>query len=190
MKVTFIGAHGTGKTTLLKGLEDRLLKCGATVQVTPEVPRVVCKNEDDPEFFQRSKNTLLKQMILLIGQPVYETAASKDSDLVMCDRSILDHWAYTRHLFRQKLEESDAERAIDALVKKHCSSYEQIYYLPVEFSAKDDGIRERDDYFQRLIDAEIKLLLDRYNLPFIKITGSIEERVRQVCSHLPINVST
>jgi predicted ATPase len=187
MKIAFVGAHGTGKTTLSAKLVELLTASDLNVHATPEVPRLICKDANDPEFFHRSNNTLLKQMSLLVGQPVYETAETEDSDLIICDRSILDHWSYTLHLFSRELEESDVKHAVDTLVRKHCSSYEQIFYLPIEFPVEGDENREADQEFQKAIDFEIQDLLKRYDIPFIEVTGTVSERADQVLSYLPID---
>jgi len=184
MKITFVGAHGTGKTTLSNEVVDRLADIDPSVQATPEVPRVICESAGDPGFFRRSKNTLIKQMALLVGQPVYEADGSRNSDLLICDRSILDHWSYTLYFYEEELSESAIGQALDALVKKHCSTYEQIFYLPIEFPVEADGIREEESEFQSAIDSEIRSLLERYDLRFTAVNGSVEERTEQVLAQV------
>jgi thymidylate kinase len=184
MKITFVGAHGTGKTTLSDEVIDRLADSDLSVQTTPEVPRVICESAGDPEFFRRSKNTLVKQMTLLVGQPVYEADGSRNSDLLVCDRSILDHWSYTLHFYEEELGKSAIGQSLDALVKKRCSTYEQIFYLPIEFPVEADGTREEDSEFQSAIDSEIRSLLERYDLNFATVSGSVEERTEEVLAQL------
>src|SRR5947209_1706654 len=72
LRVAFVGAHGTGKTTLVKALSEHIKSLGIKCCVTPEVPRIVCEHAGDATFFRRGNNSLLKQTVLLVGQPVYE----------------------------------------------------------------------------------------------------------------------
>jgi thymidylate kinase len=185
LKVTFVGAHGTGKTTLVKALSEHITSLDIRCSITPEVPRIVCENARDLAFFRRGNNSLLKQTVLLVGQPVYENGPSAGNESVLlCDRAILDHWAYTRHSFMQELESENVLQPLDNLVAKHCSSYNFIFYVPIEFAPQDDGTRESDHDFQRAIDEEIRELLKTYNLTYHTINGTVPERVTQVMSVL------
>lgn len=185
LKVTFVGAHGTGKTTLVNALSEHITSLGIRCSITPEVPRIVCENAGDLTFFRRGNNSLLKQTVLLVGQPVYESGTpTGEESVLLCDRAILDHWAYTRHSFMQELELENVLRPLDNFVAKHCRSYTLIFYVPVEFAPKDDGTRESDHEFQRAIDGEIRELLKTYKLAYHTINGTVPERVAQVMSVL------
>lgn len=185
LKVTFVGAHGTGKTTLVNALREHMTSLGIMCSITPEVPRIVCENAGDRTFFRRGNNSLLKQAVLLVGQPVYEGDTSAgDESILLCDRAILDHWAYTRHSFMQELESQNVLRPLDSIVAKHCRSYNFIFYVPIEFAPQDDGTRESDREFQRAIDEEIRELLKTYKLAYHIINGTVPERVAQVMSVL------
>ena len=174
-KIAFTGAHGTGKTTLVRALAVRegALTTGATV--TPEVPRVICELVGDPTFFRRGKNSFAKQLTILLGQPVYEATVSA-GDIVLCDRAILDHWAYTRILFPEAVGTPEAVAA-EAMVRRHMKSYDALFYVPIEFAPEDDGTREGDAAFQRDIDGEIRRLLTSFGLRYETVRGAVEERV-------------
>lgn len=185
LKVTFVGAHGTGKTTLVKALSEHITLLGIRCSITPEVPRIVCENSGDPTFFRRGNNSLLKQTVLLVGQPIYESSTpAGDASVLLCDRAILDHWAYTRHSFMQELKSENILRPLDNLIAKHCRSYNFIFYVPIEFAPQDDGTRESDHEFQRAIDEEIRELLKTYKLAYHTINGTVPERVAQVMNVL------
>jgi thymidylate kinase len=164
VKLTFVGAHGTGKTTLVNALAERIESLGIKCSVTPEVPRIICESADDATYFRRGKNSLSKQILLLVGQPIYEVAAINGASILLCDRAILDHWAYTRHLFMKELKEQEALSPLSNLIAKHCQSYDFIFYVPIEFAPLDDGTREGDQDFQKAIDQEIRELLKTFGL--------------------------
>lgn len=189
LKVTFVGAHGTGKTTLVTTLAERINALGIKCSVTPEVPRIICGSAGDATYFRRGNNSLSKQILLLVGQPIYEVAAStRGTEMLLCDRAILDHWAYTRHLFMKELQGEDALSPLSDLIAKHCQSYDFIFYVPIEFRPLDDGTREGDQDFQNAIDEEIRELLKTYGLTYHTVTGTVPERVAQVMKTLNFSV--
>lgn len=187
MKITFVGSHGTGKTTIVNELQNRLKQKGIESVITPEVPRIICDLEQNKHFFRRENNTLLKQVILLFGQAVYENVAERNNtEIVLCDRSVLDHWSYTQFLFPSELEESEITNSAMDFIRQHCISYDYIFYIPVEVPLEDDGTREGDIEFQRNIDEEIFKNLERLELPFEVIKGSTEDRIESVLKIIKI----
>jgi nicotinamide riboside kinase len=185
LKITFVGAHGTGKTTLVRALSQRISEKGISCTMTDEVPRVVCESAGDPTFFRRGNNSLAKQSLLLIGQPIYEAAATLEgAAVVLCDRSILDHWAYTRCLFMDDLRSEGILAPAGDFVSKYCETYDAIFYVPIEFASIDDGTREGDPTFQQAIDSEIRALLNSYNIQYHTIKGTVDERVDTVLKKL------
>jgi nicotinamide riboside kinase len=186
-KIAFVGAHGTGKTTLVNALRDYLQSMGVECAITPELPRIICDTASDPTFFRRGNNSLLRQTLLLAGQPIYETAEASDEGVLLCDRSILDHWAYTLNLFLPELQIEGVIPPLQDLVARHCCSYDYIFYVPIEFAPQDDGIRESDQEFQSAIDKEITRLLNVYALTYHKVSGTITERLNQTLRVLEFN---
>src|SRR5437764_4674972 len=103
LRVALIGAHGTGKTTLLRALLERLPSLHIRAAGLPEAPREIIKRANDPEFFRRGNNTGHRQMLILLVHLIQELDVHPETDLVISDRSLLDHWAYARHLFHEEL---------------------------------------------------------------------------------------
>ena len=187
IKIAFVGAHGTGKTTLVNALEEHFNSRGIQSHTTPEVPRIICDSLGDPEFFRRENNTFLKQLLLLIGQPIYEgaTSSAADSSITLCDRSIIDHWAYTINLFSEQVAQNEHILIpISNFIERHCRSYSHLFYVPIEFAPEDDGVREEDAEFQAKIDKEIINLLQQFDIPYHSVSGSVPQRVDKVVNTL------
>lgn len=183
-KIALVGAHGVGKTTLLEAVGAHLQTESVLNRLMPEIPRMICDAVGDPAFFRRGKNTLLKQMAIIIGQLVVEHQPPNASGLLLCDRTVVDHWAYTRTLFRSELDALPVVIAYEDMLRRHCSSYDRVFYIPIEFAPKDDGTRESDPVFQQEIDSEILRLLSSWGMPFISISGSVEARMGVMLKHL------
>lgn len=179
-KIALTGAHGTGKTTLLAALSKFFKNQGESHLLVPEIPRIACQAAGDPEFFRRGFNSLNKQLMLLFGQVVYESTCGKQTSLLICDRTVIDHLAYTRVLFGEELKSSQIDMLIEDFAVKHSKTYDEIFYLPIEFPPVDDGIRESDILFQRSVDNEIRALLDANKISVTTVSGTVEERASLV----------
>lgn len=180
LKIALTGSHGTGKTTLANLLVQRLSEEGLTAAAVQEIPRLICELAGDPEYFRRAYNTPLRQLLLLIGQAVHERKLEFEVDVLVTDRSLLDHWIYTVNLFEEKLIAERVLEVTDGLVALHLSTYSAIFYVPIEFPPVDDGTREADEGFQHEIDHDLRAWLDRREINIIAVHGSPEERVETV----------
>jgi nicotinamide riboside kinase len=167
-----------GKTTLANELSRRLPSKGySCVCLTPEVPRVICSLAADPTFFRRGKNNALKQILLLYGQLQYEHFSSPKTDgVLICDRSVLDHWAYTKYFFAQEFEAGDVLALYETLVSEYCRSYSRLFYVPIEFPPSDDGTRESDVAFQAAIDDTISAFLTNHDIEYTTVAGTVDQR--------------
>lgn len=173
-----------GKSTLAHFLEEELSKIGKAVCVTPEVPRLICDSVGDREYFRRGKNSLLKQTLILVGQLVVEAEPKEAGSLQICDRTLLDHWAYTLHAFREELAVQDLLEVYETFIVRHCATYDKIFYIPNEVQPVDDGTREADLLFQTEIDRLIVGLMEKYGLAYTTITGTTERRAADVHAFL------
>lgn len=183
MKIAFTGSHGVGKTTLISTLEKKIEKI-KKVEVTKEIPRIICDLINEPEYFRRNQNNLKKQMLIFFGQIIQEYELSKkDSEILICDRTIFDHWAYTIYLMESELD-NELKKVIEYFMVSHMLSYNHIFYIPIEFEVEDDGTREDDRNFQKEVDRLIIKNLNENKIPYTEINGSIEERLKTVSKKL------
>jgi nicotinamide riboside kinase len=179
-KLALTGAHGTGKTTLIRALAN-VFDSQESIGVTREVPRLIVAEAGDNSFFKRGNNTFERQLLIVARQLEEEyRVATSDVRLVLCDRTIVDHWAYTRCLFPASIDAIEF-KLWEAMVFRWLESYSEILRLAPEFSPVDDGIRESDIEFQMDIDREILSLYRRAGVDVTTVVGSLEDRVTQ-CS--------
>lgn len=179
VKINFVGAQGTGKTTLLEAA--RKDECFKDFQFCTEIVRDLVKkknlsinesgNEKSQEIFFDAYNEVLKK------------------DNYISDRCLIDVHAYTKYLFNHP--KIDDEKELQLLCKEifreeyilkslNQKSFGIIIYFPIEFELVDDGVRSLNPDFQRFIDNEIKDILDEYQLSFYTIRGSVEQRLKQL----------
>jgi hypothetical protein len=145
MKVAFIGSHGVGKTTLCFDLASRLKRLDFGVDIVKEVARL-CPlpiNQD---------TTLEAQAWILHTQIAQEIAAGAQYEAVICDRSVLDNYAYLVHRVGRRPE-------YDELVREWVGSYDGLFKVPVLQPPSFDGKRDVSRTFQVEVDEVIDELL-------------------------------
>lgn len=169
MKIAFTGAQSTGKTTLLNRLKDDPNYYPFTF--VDEITRRMTKhglqiNEGGDNMTQLLiMNSHLKNIL--------------KGDVIM-DRCVLDGVVYTRYLY-DKGQVSEwvmdyAEKVFQLIIE----SYDYIFYLIPEFDIKDDGVRSIDSNFRNQIVKLFEQYILECEIPVIKITGSLEERIKQI----------
>jgi GTPase SAR1 family protein len=144
VKIAFIGSHGVGKTTLCYDLAARLKRQDRSVDLVKEVARRC------PLPINR-ETTLSAQAWILHTQIADEIAAAAQNDVVICDRSVLDNYAYL-------VNPAGRLPAYDALVRAWVASYDALFKVPILDPPSFDGQRDVSQAFQRDIDGVIDRL--------------------------------
>jgi len=150
MKIAFIGTHGVGKTTLCYDLAARLKRQDRIVDLVKEVAR------NCPLPINRD-TTLQAQAWILHSQIAHEIAVSAQNEIVICDRSVLDNYAYLVH-------SAGSQPAYDALVREWVGTYDRLFKVPILAAPTFDGMRDTNQLFQREIDTLIDDLAARLGL--------------------------
>ena len=162
MKVAFIGTHGTGKTTLCYDLVGALKKQGINADMVKEVARL------SPLPINR-KTSLDAQTWILMTQVAEEIRSASQHDVVVCDRSVLDNYAYLSFACgRQK----PIERFMDHWMK----SYDILFKVPIVETASEDGVRDTDQFFIRSIDQLVDSMLAEKKIGHERFEGVDRER--------------
>ena len=106
MKVAFIGTHGVGKTTLCYELAAALKREGIHVDIVKEVARL-------SPLPINQKTSLEAQTWIFLTQMAEEIRSGSQHDVIVCDRSVLDNYAYMMLAFgRQLIAESGLAHAV------------------------------------------------------------------------------
>ncbi len=151
MKIAFIGTHGVGKTTLCYDLASRLKRQDRIVELVQEVARSC------PLPINRD-TTEQAQAWILHTQIACELAASASGGIVVCDRSVLDNYAYFVHGAGRRPE-------YDALVRAWVMTYDFLFKVPIIHPPTFDGKRDTNQAFQHDIDAGIDALAAEFGVP-------------------------
>lgn len=166
MKIAFSGTHGTGKTMDALDCSQKYKKWypDSEIEIITEVARKT-------PFRSLNRNTTIESQLWMFNtQMIKELEASLYSNIVICDRSIVDYIAYTSHV------SEDVAKNMKKLVWNWISSYDKIYFKTVENNdfLISDGVRDEEDEFReeietRLLNYYYEFLGKGYNFEFVLI---------------------
>jgi nicotinamide riboside kinase len=164
LKIAFVGTHGVGKTTLCYELAAWMKKREARVDMVREVARRC------PLPINR-ETTLDAQTWILHAQIAEEIALASEQDVVICDRSVLDNYAYLVHRL-------GPQPVIDELVSHWMRTYTHLFKVPIVAPPAFDGVRDTSRVFQEAIDREVEGLLERFGVAVHRLDPT--ERARWI----------
>jgi len=150
VKIAFIGTHGVGKTTLCFELAARLKRLDLSVDIVKEVARL-CPlpiNQD---------TTLQAQSWILHSQIAAEIVAASRFQAIVCDRSVIDNYAYLVHRVGTRPN-------LEPLIQEWAQSYDGLFKVPICAPPSFDGTRDLSTTFQHEIDALVEETLQRLEI--------------------------
>ena len=161
MKIAFIGTHGVGKTTLCYDLAALLKRRDLAVDLVKEVARL-------SPLPVNQKTSLEAQTWILVTQIAEEIRSAAHNQVVVCDRSVLDNYAYM-------LLACGRQPAIEKLARQWMKTYDRLFKVPISGQASADGFRDTDVFFMRAIDEIVDRLLREWNVPHARLPPSERE---------------
>ena len=173
MKVAFIGTHGVGKTTLCYDLAALLKRQDVHVDIVKEVARL------SPLPINR-QTSLEAQTWILMTQVAEEIRSAAHHAVVVCDRSVLDNYAYM-------LLACGRQKPIERFVDYWMKTYDLLFKVPMTGAGTADGVRDTDEFFMRSIDQLVDTLLAEKKIPHERLAPGqretwievVRERVRK-----------
>lgn len=155
LKLAFVGTHGVGKTTLCFDLASQLKRLDLGVDLVKEVARrcpLPINEETTPDA----------QAWILHTQIAEELAAAATYEVVVCDRSVLDNYAYLVTRAGRRTE-------LDPLVDSWIRTYDALFKVPILETPSFDGTRAVSPGFQAEIDATIDQLVSAFGVEVLPL---------------------
>mgnify|MGYP005992635665 FL=1 len=170
MKIGLCGTMSVGKTTLVNALKD-----------VPEFKDYVTRTERSKELM--AMGIPLNTDSTVKGQAVFlaERASELMEENIITDRTIIDVMAFAKCSNSMYFFEAEDFCQFASYMLEE---YDYIFYVsPEGVEIEDNGIRETDADYRKMIDGEIQLLITRYRhrvKNLVKISGSTEERIKSI----------
>ncbi len=185
LKVGITGSHGTGKTSLAHSLVGHLKELGFNAGYIREFVR------DCPlPVGTEAKNSATAQAWVLCRQLTEELEALQKYDILVCDRTVIDNYAYFLWNLRNgKLGDDALQNIANSIFNNWANTYDFIVKLPVTVPLSPDGFRSTDLSWQMEIDKIIDEVLAIKNIKYhvIKIATNYV-RVDEILKVLNISV--
>ena len=175
MKIAFIGTHGVGKTTLCYELAAALKREGIHTDIVKEMARL-------SPLPINQRTSLDAQSWIFFTQMAEEIRSAHQNDVVVCDRSVLDNYAYLMLACGRQLP-------IERFMHHWMKSYDLLFKVPFAGQLTADGIRDTDTFFAEAVDQLVDRLLAERHLPHERLEPGAQpawiERVKQVVLRHP-----
>jgi nicotinamide riboside kinase len=158
LKIAFVGTHGVGKTTLCFDLASQLKRLDLGVDLVKEVARrcpLPINEETTPDA----------QAWILHTQIAEELAAAVMYEVVICDRSVLDNYAYL-------VARAGRRPELDPLVGNWIRTYDALFKVPILGTPSFDGTRAVSPTFQVEIDETIDRLVSDFGVAVIQLDAA------------------
>ena len=152
MKISFIGTHGIGKTTLAYELCNELKKRHLDVGFVDEIARRC-------PFPINEATSLEAQTWVLATTIARELELNKIYPNIICARSVIDNYVYLYHKFGHIPE-------LHSLASYWVQTYDLLFRVPfTRRYLRPDGVRSTDLEFQEAIDQKLRELLAADGIP-------------------------
>lgn len=159
MKIAIAGSHGTGKSSLAKGLAEQLrINCICDIVREEVAPK---------NIFTINTETPFEGQIWLIARQWELEKTTKEP--WVADKCLFDYWVYAGDHFKDHIK-----KTIWAFNKQN-TNYDFIFYLPIEFPMEIDGLRSEDEEFRKEIDERYKKLLNDLQVKYTTLPSFINE---------------
>ncbi len=171
-KIAFVGTHGVGKTTLCFELAARLKRRGIRVDLVKEVARRC-------PLPLNQQTTMAAQAWILHTQIAEELALCPGHDVLICDRSAVDNYAYLVARFGRV-------EPYDSVVADWIRTYALLVWVPPVDAPSFDGVRDTDLRYQREIDRTLHELIEAFALTPLRLDPTRRDSwIEDVVAALP-----
>lgn len=166
MKIVFIGAQGTGKSTLIEKIQKEFLP---NYIISPSIGRELKQMKFN---INMDGDDETEKMAMLLHKKRFEEQGGN----VLYPRSFIDNLVYTEQVYIEKKVTQDTFKYCYNQAKEYMPKYDLFFYIPIEFDIEDDGTRSTDKDFQKRTDKLLQQYIVKFELPVNTLIGSVENR--------------
>lgn len=180
MRIGFVGAGATGKSTSLNLLPDLGL------EKVRSVVRSVFQEEGLKEADQLTMtgDERWKLQKKIFDRKIEQDFRNKETAFI-AERTLLDHMFYC--FFRAaEVIDDNVSRTMELLTKENLEQYDLLLYFPSGlFAVEDDGMRQNGLAYQSIQDAAMRGYLHKYGIPYVEVPiGSPADRAAFILAQI------
>jgi deoxyadenosine/deoxycytidine kinase len=176
-KISLIGTHGTGKTTLLKKLIESYPLFQAQVDHYSDAGALY----KDKLLEVLDKNAL---QLYFYARHRYRVGVNRN---LLTDRSVLDALCYAKYEYLQGNVTLEMFRFLEDESLKLLNEYNLLFWLRPEFELRGEDKRPTDIEYQKTIDKIFEYYIKisgRVRVPVVTLSGNFDTRFTQACQEL------
>jgi len=175
-RVVLSGVQSSGKSTLLEDMKKDV----GDMPIYEEIVRTLIKSgiKINKEADHYSQSEILKahyRNSLLNGEFI--------SDRGAIDAFVYGTWSYLQGEFTY-----EEHKEQEAIFLSCLPMYTHHYYLPIEFEAVSDGVRDTDEEYRKELERIYYMTYRKYNIPFVELCGDVDSRLRTFWEDLMNNI--
>jgi nicotinamide riboside kinase len=177
MIVSFSGCQSSGKTTLLKHLQEK----NPHINFIPEVTRLIQREYN----VNINENGDTNTQILIISEHIKNILLNKDKNSIL-DRCSLDGAVYTTWLCANNKVHDTIACLAYTVFENTLNDYDIIFYTdPNDVEIEDDGVRSTDKTFRDDIILLFNHFIEAANSDkIITLSGTVEDRLKIIQSQI------
>jgi nicotinamide riboside kinase len=149
-KIAFIGSHSVRKTNAVHAFASAVGRAGRSVEVGREVIRFNPLGRNETA-------TAEAQLWVLMAQVQQELELFGQADILVCDRSVVDNFAY----FLRVTDGADPF-GVEPLVRRWAQTYDLFVRLLPDVELLPDGVRSTNDAFRDEVEAILDRIVPNY----------------------------
>lgn len=174
-RIAIAGTHGVGKTSLAHALIDSLPDLRVTLN--SQIARTLIK-----KGYPLGREATPESYIQYVISQLQAEQLSEKCDLFISDRTLLDPLAYA--IVNRDFSGSNVPESIIELLKSiwllELQQYDLYVFVPIEFDMRSDGVRPEGERYRRKVEDQILVLLNKYGVNYLTVSGTLNERNGQV----------
>lgn len=169
--ITFVGSHGTGKTKLSRIIAEKL-----NMPYIEEQARISMEKLNITNMDELRKD---KQMFSIFQHDVLRRQFNKEAEYIdigfVSDRSTLCNNIY--YLLNTDDCVAIQQTYKNLALENYKHLYDLVIYIPIMFPISDDGVRNKENKYQRQVDEKIKEYLKQNINVYTVKADNIEDRI-------------
>jgi len=179
MRIALCGAHGVGKSTILKELKEKLPHYAISLE---SLTRKAVSGADKLNLGTTDESQTI------LSKAYYHKFLTSPVNYIS-SRHLVDVLAYTYYIANKKENiKPETKSMIEGLLENIIvrNIFDVVFYIPVEFEIPKEELNKEfregqvDLEYQKTIDALILNILNKFKIKYILLTGSVEQRIKTV----------